>query len=159
MKTAIIYISKHGTTERVAGLISEKISGSTDLINLRYEKNPDISTYDGIILGGSIHAGMVQKRLKRFCENNKEALLDRRLGLFICGMEPDAAKLESEFQNAFSSDLRQRAISQGVMGGEFRFEKMNFLEKAIIKKIAGISESVSKINHTAIETFVSGFLK
>lgn len=159
MKTALIYISKHGTTERVAGLISEKISTPVELINLRYEKNPDISSFDSIILGGSIHAGMIQKRLKRFCENNKEALLSRKLGLFICCMETDELRLEQEYTNAYSPELRLRAVAQGILGGEFRFEKMNFLEKAIIKKISGVSESVSKINHTAIDQFVSDFLK
>jgi len=159
MKTALIYISKHGTTERVAGLISERMSGGIDLINLRYEKNPDISSYDSIILGGSIHAGMVQKRLKRFCENNSELLLQRRLGLFICCMETDENKLNTEFENAYPPHLRQNAVAQGIMGGEFLFEKMNFLEKAIIKKISGFSDTVSNINFSAIDSFVSDFQK
>ena len=35
MKTAIIYYSKHGTTERVAHLIGEKLSPELEYISLK----------------------------------------------------------------------------------------------------------------------------
>ena len=42
MKTAIIYYSKHGTTERVAHLIGEKLSPELEYISLKEFHNPDI---------------------------------------------------------------------------------------------------------------------
>ena len=42
MKTAIIYYSKHGTTERVAHLIGEKLSPEPEYISLKEFHNPDI---------------------------------------------------------------------------------------------------------------------
>lgn len=40
MKTAIIYYSKHGTTERVAHLIGEKLSPELEYISLKEFHNP-----------------------------------------------------------------------------------------------------------------------
>ena len=68
MKTAIIYRSHHGTTEKVANLIREAMGNvNTHLFNLKTDKNPDLSGYDQVIIGGSIHAGNIQNKVKEFC--------------------------------------------------------------------------------------------
>lgn len=54
MKTAIIYYSKHGTTERVAHLIGEHSFNEVDYISLKECSKLDIGTYDRIILGTSL---------------------------------------------------------------------------------------------------------
>jgi len=155
MMIAIIYISKHGTTETVA-LKLHKLLNSEEVrpIDLRVNKNPDISQYDKIILGGSIHAGVIQKRMKSFCESNLESLLKKEIALFLCCMEQGEKAIE-QFNNAFPEILRMHSIKNEIMGGEFLFEKMNFLEKAIVKKIAGVKESISKINEQKIVEFTS----
>ena len=50
MKTAIIYYSKYGTTERVTRLIGDKLTNKVDYISLKECPRPDIRTYDRIIL-------------------------------------------------------------------------------------------------------------
>ena len=43
MKTAVIYMSKHGTAEKAAALIAKKQnSGETEVINLRKDKLPSL---------------------------------------------------------------------------------------------------------------------
>ena len=48
MKTAIIYASKYGTTEKVAGSIANKLKETNEvkLFSLRKNPNPDISGYE-----------------------------------------------------------------------------------------------------------------
>lgn len=159
MKTGIIYISKHGTTEKVAQSIADKLkSDELQLFNLRKDKINNLEAFDRIIIGSSIHAGNLNSKTKKFIETNKNTLLSKSLGLFLCCMEK-GEKADEQFNNAFSEDLRSHSLSNGLMGGEFNFEKMNFIEKAIIKKISGNTESVSEINYDAIEQFVSNFEK
>ena len=55
--------------------------------------------------------------------------------------------------NAFPKELHEVAKANAYFGGEFNFEKMNFFEKFIIRKISHVKESVSKIDHAAIEQF------
>ena len=148
-------MSKHGTTQKVALKIYEKLNNpKVELIDLRKNKNLDISGYSTIIIGGSIHAGMIQKRMKSFCESNLESLLKKKIALFLCCME-EGDKAIAQFENAFPESLRKHSLKNEIMGGEFLFERMNFLEKAIVKKIAGVKGNISKINEQKIEEFTS----
>ncbi len=153
MKTAIIYTTHHGTTEKVARFLAEKSSPGAELIHLKKETTPNLEEYDRIILGGSIHVGAIQKQMKKFIEANLEQLLQKEVGLFICCMDPHKEKQEREFDQAFPDVLKQMAKARAVMGGEFCFERMNFLEKIIVKKIAGVSGSVSRIDWDAVLRF------
>lgn len=154
MKTAIIYLSKHGTTDKVAHEIANKLGpDQTKIFELGKDTISDPEDFDQIIIGGSIHAGSIQKRIKKFCEKHQDILLDKKLGLFLCCAEQEE-KAKEQFQNAFSSALRQHASATGFMGYEFLLDEMNFFEKAIVKKVAGQTESVHQINNKAIEDFV-----
>lgn len=156
MKTSIIYMSKHGTTAYIARLITSSINkGEVLLHNLKENRNPDISKSDRIIIGGSIHAGMIQKRVKDFCKLHLKELLTKELGLFICGMEK--AEMQKQYENAFPKELRDHARARMLPGGEFKFEKMNFLEKAIVKKVSGQTNSISELDESLVSEFVSGF--
>ncbi len=156
MRTALIYCTRHGTTEKVAKYISESVgSEKVELFNLKTHKEIKLSSFDSVIIGGSIHAGKIQDRIKKFMHVNEKELLAKPLGLFLCCM--DAFKFESQFINAFPENLRRHAKSCKFIGGEFLFERMNFIEKGIIKKIAKINKSVSKINYINVDDFISDF--
>ena len=152
MNYLIIYMSRHSTTEKVVGLLQEKLGvENCTLINLAKQTIPALEHYNTIIIGGSIHIGQIQKKLKEFCEAHQAILLKKRLGLFICFMNKELA--QAQFETAFPDILRQHARSHGLFGGELLFDKMNFLERFIVKKIKKVNESVSDININAINQF------
>ncbi len=154
MKTAIVYMSKHGTTEKVVNIISEHLKlKSIDVFNLRNNKTADIRSYDFVIIGGSIHAGMVQKRVKQFCIDNANILLEKKLGLFLCCMEV-GEKANMQFENAYPSELRKHAFYTGLMGGECLIDKMNFFERSLAKLAFGDPEKYPKLNDQAINTLL-----
>ena len=155
MNTAIIYMSKHGTTEKIAELLKSKLEpDQTQIYNLKTIRSIDIEFYDTIIIGGSIHVGLMQKKIRQFIENNLDALLTKRIALFMICMQKDE-KREEQFNNAFPAELREVSVANGLMGGEFCFDRMNFLERAIVKKIAGKSSNVNEIDNYAIENFIN----
>ncbi|HAN18146.1 MAG: hypothetical protein A2X13_04235 [Bacteroidetes bacterium GWC2_33_15] len=158
MDTAIIYATKHGCTEKCSQTLANELPANTQLFNLETSDIINIDNYEVIILGGSIHAGMVNKTLKKYIEKNLALLSDKKIGLFLCCMEENDKAIE-QFNNAFPEKLRNRATAKGFFGGEFNFEKMNFIEKAIIKKIAHIEDSMSKINYQNIKTFATEMIK
>lgn len=151
MKTAIIYYSKHGTTERVAYLIGESLSHKVDYISLRESPKPDIRTYERIILGTSIYAGTPGRKVSQFCNKNRSLLEEKVIGLFICCMNKKQ-ELE-EMNNAFPEYLQKVAITKAILGGEFLFDKMNCIERFITRKIAKIEFSVSCLRYNAIREF------
>lgn len=157
MKTAIIYISKHGTTEKIAELIKSKLKPEqTQIFNLKTTRSIKLVNYDTVIIGGSIHIGSIPKKLRQFIANNMTVLLKKRIALYMVCMGKDE-KRDEQFNNAFPPELRKVSMANGLMGGEFNFDKMNFLERAIVKKIAGKSSNVNEIDYEAIDDFVNKF--
>lgn len=152
MKTAIVYMSHHGTTDKVAHTLQEKIGKEqVELFNLADERHPELENADTIIIGGSIHAGKIQHRLQKFCRQHEELLLRKRLGLFLCFM--DQAHGQQEFESAYPESLRRHSSANGLFGGEFLFEEMNFVEKLMVRKVAGVKETVHQLDEEAIGRF------
>ncbi|HEX9973825.1 MAG TPA: flavodoxin domain-containing protein [bacterium] len=152
MKTLIIYTTQHGCTEECAIKLQQQLNSDAELINIKKQKSGNLDDFKTIIIGGSIHAGQIQRKIKKFCQENLDKLKQKKLGLFLCCME-EGEKAQKQFQDAFPTELIQHATTTGIFGGEFNFEKMNFIEKAIIKKIAKIEKSVSKIDEKSILEF------
>lgn len=153
VKVLIIYMTHHGCAEKVAKMLKDRLGEGAETVNLKKSGPIRLVNYDTVIIGGSIHAGQVQRKLKKFCEKNLEILVRKNLGLFICCME-EGEKAREQFDAAFGEDLRGHATVQGMFGGEFDFSRMNFLEKKVIRKVADITESVSKIDEDRIDLFV-----
>lgn len=156
-KTAIVYSSKYGTTEKVAGMIAEKIADSNDvtLISLVDVPMPDISGYDKIILGTSIYMGKPRDEMKKFTKNNESAFVGKIVGLYVCGGEKREDKKQKELQGAYPDYLHNMALAEGFMGGEYNFEKMSSMEKKVIKMKAKTKESASFLDYDAIDVFSS----
>ncbi|MFV0397729.1 MAG: flavodoxin domain-containing protein [Bacteroidales bacterium] len=155
MKTVIIFSSKHGTTAKVAQMISDKIKENNDitLIHLDGKNGISLENYEKIILGTSVYAGKPSKKMCRFCEKNRSVLENKLIGLFVCGMYHKPDVMEEELKNAFPSYLHRVAKTAAFLGGEFRLEKMNFLERLIVKKVAKVTTSISKIDTEAVDKF------
>ena len=156
MKTAIIYASKHGTTEKVARSIAEKLmeTNEVELFSLKKNPNIDISGFETVILGSSVYMGQASGKMKAFCKANEPVLLQKKTGLFVCGMHPDKEQQEKELKDAYAEALREKAAATGFLGGEFLFEQLNFLERLIIKEVAKENSSVHQIDWKAIDSFV-----
>ncbi|MBN2012001.1 flavodoxin [candidate division KSB1 bacterium] len=152
MKTIIIYASQHGCAEKCANDLKTLLNNNAEVANLKKGRLPDLTSYDRIILGGSIHAGKVQRKVKQFVQKYGGLLLTKKLGLYLCCMEENE-KAKQQFDNAFPVELRNHATAIGMFGGEFDFERMNFIERAIIRKIAKLEQSVSKIDQEKIRMF------
>lgn len=156
MKYLIIYMSHHGTTEKIAEQLANNLGReNSTIINLGKTSAPDLKPFDTVLIGGSIHAGQIQKKLKRFCNLRSEELLKKQLGLFMCSMSAD--KADEDFKNAFPETLRIHATARGLFGGELLFDKMNLLEKIIVRSKSGATRNVYKLNQPAILSFIESF--
>ncbi|MBN1780870.1 flavodoxin [bacterium] len=154
MSTLIVYASTHGCTETCVQKLRQNLSGDVTIHSLKGKVPVFVDAHQTILIGGSIHAGMIQGSVKKFCLKHQETLLQKKVGLFLCcGFEGEQAR--QEFDNAFPENLRNHAIAHGFFGGAYDFEKMNFIQRAITKKVAGIDRSVSRIDETAIAGFAA----
>ena len=157
MKTAILYVSKYGTTAKVACSIAEKLKGTheVELFSLKNNPNPDISRFETVILGSSIYMGKSSGKMKAFCKANESILLQKKTGLFVCGMHPDKEQQRKELKDAYPEALQNKAAATRFLGGAFLFERMNFIERSVIKKIAKTTTSIQQIDLNVVDEFVA----
>ena len=154
MNSVVLYATRHGCAEEAARQLQNKINGSVQLVNVKKDSIPDLSGFDTVIIGGSIHAGRIQSRIKKFCNKNIDLLKQKRLGLYLCCME-EGETAQKQFDEAYPDELRNYAEALGLFGGAFDFEKMNVAERLIVKKVAKISESVFRLNEENILRFAT----
>jgi menaquinone-dependent protoporphyrinogen oxidase len=152
MSILIAYASKHGCTERCAEKLAQGFDEKVEVYNLKSGKPIDISKYDKVIIGSSVYVGKVQKEATEFCTNNLEALRNKKIGFFICGSQEGEA-LKQELDIAFPKELQRKAIAVECFGGAFTFNKMNFMEKTIVKVIAKTNKDSSNIKDDKINSF------
>ncbi|WML26971.1 flavodoxin domain-containing protein [Neobacillus sp. OS1-33] len=155
MKCLIVYCSSHGTTEKAVGFLIEGLDGKVFAVDLKRDKEKlDLTKFDTVIIGGSIHAGNIQRKIKQFIRNNLDTLLEKNIGLFLCCMQDGETAIE-QFNNAFPQELRKNSAAMGLFGGEFLLSEMNFLEKQIVKKVSGATIDQSNLDYEAIKEFAS----
>lgn len=151
-KVLIAYATKHGCTEECAKALSGRINAETDLWDLREKKQINLNAYDKVIVGGSIYAGRIMKEAREFCTKNEGVLKGKKLGLFICGTsEGDVAAKQVEA--SFPQDLLSTALVKESFGGKIVLNKMNFMEKKIIKVVAKVESDMSNVSESRIDRF------
>jgi menaquinone-dependent protoporphyrinogen oxidase len=158
MKTLIVYASKHGCARKAAEKIRAALGDEIEITDVRQSARFKLDQFERVIIGGSIHIGRIQSRIKNYVAKNLTQLLEKQVGLFICHMA-EAAEAEKEFNNAYPQQLIEHATAIGLFGGEFNFEKMSFIEKYMIKKVGKVTESVSRISEANITEFIAKMKK
>jgi len=152
MKTLIVYASKYGCTADCANSLKKKLSDDTMLVDINNAPKPlDVNAYDTIIIGGSVYVGRVSKKLRAFCENNLDALLKKNIGVFLCSALAD--QFNDTLKNNFPVLLLDNAKAIRLFGSEARLEKMNFMDKMMIKAVTKGDFSGFIISNDSIDEF------
>lgn len=143
MKVIIIYATKYGSTEETAKRIRSQLGAGAELCNVMTGDVPPLDGFDTVVLGGSIYAGKLQKQMTGYVDRHLPELLRKRVGIFLCAAQQTEETRLKELETAFPAQLLQHACVKDVLGFAFDFQKMGFLEKAIIKKIKGDDHSMA----------------
>ena len=152
MKTIILYATKYGATGEIAGRIAEKLDGAV-MHDLKQKPIPALSGFDCVIIGSALYAGMIRKEAKAFLSANADALREKKIGLFLSGMETSGDHEKTYFETNFSPELLQAAKAKALTGGIYDPKKANFFERAIFKLAAKQSAYSDKIDDEKIARF------
>lgn len=139
MKTLIAYATTLGCTEQCVSKLKEDMGEDVEIVRISSRRRYDLRKHDTIIVGGSIHEGMIQRSVYKFCEANLEILLRKQVGLFVCCMDSDADEKEL-IDRAFPKVLVEHALASGFFGGELNIKKMNLLQKIMTRKAARLQK-------------------
>jgi menaquinone-dependent protoporphyrinogen IX oxidase len=83
-KCAVLFGSRYGSTRDASLWISEGMGGIADVFDAR--ENPDLSSFDAIIVGSGIYSGKIDQSLETYLAKNAALIANRIKALFIvCG--------------------------------------------------------------------------
>jgi menaquinone-dependent protoporphyrinogen IX oxidase len=83
-KWTILFGSRYGSTRDASLWISEGMGGIADAFDVR--ENPDLSSFDYIVVGSGIYLGKIDPRLETYLMRNAASISKRIKALFIvCG--------------------------------------------------------------------------
>ncbi|WNS45041.1 flavodoxin domain-containing protein [Paenibacillus sp. MMS20-IR301] len=134
-RTLIVYTSKYGCTEKAALLLKARLDGA-EAVNLKSAKVPALTSYDTVILGGSIYFGKIRKEMVQYTAKHEQELSTKRIGLFICaGMRGEQA--EQELKQAYPESLNKIAVTRVNLGDEIYPEKLSFMDKWVVRMVRG----------------------
>lgn len=153
--TLIVYKSRYGTTAQCTNKLFHLLDGKVDICNLSDRAClPDLSNYDTIVIGGSIHYGKIQKEIAMFCREHIDLLRGMRLGLFITCLY-SGEKARKQLGAAFPEILSQKAVVCDFFGGKLPFEKMNFWERFVTKSVVKREKIEVKLLKKKIANFAN----
>ncbi|MCK5842086.1 MAG: hypothetical protein KAH31_07960 [Candidatus Sabulitectum sp.] len=153
MSAVILYTTKYGTAEKCAGILQKKASDSVQSVNIKDSPEFDLTPFSTVVLGASVYVEKIQREMSAFCEKNREELLKKKIGLYICS--GDTGKAGRGYLKLFGKDIHNHAISKKLFGSEIYWEKMNPIEKLAMRIIKKSKGSSSDLQMTAIDDFVA----
>lgn len=113
MKTLIAYATKSGASRKCAELLSAKLTDCS-LVDLS-KQVPDITSYDTVILGSGVRMGKIYKPMKGFIEKNRDALLTKKVAIYLCHSYSNT--FQKAVEKNIPKELANRAICIESFGG------------------------------------------
>ena len=132
-KSLILFQSSHGNTEKILKSIAEDAKADVDLAPLKKFDTSKLDEYERIALGGSIHAGKIQKNVKAFAEKHAGALKKKPLALFVGCL--DRENYGNYIEASFPESLTAHAELKTSIGGDVVMEKLPGIMRMLMKKI------------------------
>jgi menaquinone-dependent protoporphyrinogen oxidase len=162
MKALIVFDSKHGATEEVAGSIAASVrakGGRAELLDLRKKGSASapLAGYDAVALGGPFYMGMWSKRARGFAAAREAELAGLAFGLFAVGSNAELG--DRAAAAALPASLAASVAASAYFGGRYDFEKLGALERFIVKKVTGKAESTSSLDLGPAEAFGEKLLR
>ena len=137
MKTLVVYGTKSGCTEGIAERIGERIAASGSSVEVvSAEKAPDPSAYDAVVVGSGVRAGTWHAPVKRWVEANAQALKERPVAFYTCGLMITQEGKADEVR-AYTDPIVQATgiepVDVGLFAGSFKPKEFSFAERTVLK--------------------------
>lgn len=127
MKALVVYGTRWGTAAEIAEEIARVIKEEgidVDLVDARGVKDCDVSPYDLVVVGSGIKMGKWTKKSLNFLKDNKSALKNKKVALFVsCGAANEEKSVDEgweKYLKAVAAEyLENKPIDLGLYGSVY----------------------------------------
>lgn len=158
MKTAVVYISKNGTTQSTVDRMKKVANSSVDFYNLLDKPSISVASYDKIYIGCGIYAGTVAKQMRTFLENKE---LEKVQTEFFIHALDSADSYRFILKNSVKNNAWIENAKMHYLGGSCDITKQGFMVKQVLKMIAKKKNldvnNMVNLDENAIQSFVNEF--
>ena len=174
MKILILYASLEGQTKKIAEYIAENLSNQNQEIKLASAKNMTedlvLESFDGIMIGASVHMGSHPKFLKKLIKQHIDLLNEKPTAFFSVCMAvknrlPEKQQEARQYLEDFIHQTGWEPIAQQTFAGAIKYSKYGFFVRLVMKQIAkkeGADTDTSRdyeyTDWDAVTEFANGFL-
>lgn len=130
-KVAVIYKSNYGSTQRYAEWIAEAVNG--DLFERSKVKVSDLSNYDVIVYGGSLHAVGI-KGVKIITDNFNQ-FKGKKVIVYGVGASPAREEaIKAVFDKNFDDRIKEK-VNFFMLRGGFNYSKLSAGDKILMNML------------------------
>lgn len=145
-RVLICYGTSEGQTATIAERMGDVVDGEgheVTLVHLNHLPDDlDPGTYDGLVVGASIHAGSHQKYVTRFVRNHAETLNRRPSAFFSVSLtaahdDPGEREPAAELLEEFLDETGWNPDGTLAVAGALRYSEYGLLKRFVMRRIAG----------------------
>lgn len=143
-KVLVAYATKYGATAEIAekiGQVLRQAGLQADVLPVK--RVHDLTPYKAVILGSAVYIGKWRSEAVKFLKANEKALAERPVWMFSSGPTGEGNAVEllqgwrfPEAQKPIVERIQPRDIA--VFHGNVNINKLNFIEKSMIKNIKAL---------------------
>lgn len=144
MKALIVFGTRGGATKAIADEIGKALAENgyeTTVRDARETKDVDVKSFDLVVVGSSVWAGMWTGKATGFVKSNMEALAGRKVAFFssgITGTDPEKmAEANKSIEKIAESFPAIKPIARAFFGGYMDFNTSNLIARltgSVIRK-------------------------
>ena len=129
-KTAVVYFSKTGSTQRYAEWIAKDCGG--DLIPYGEADIVHLAEYKTVIYGGCVYSGVIQG--VTLIKNNRDLLRHTRLAVFAVGLtQPgDSVAFQEVLDRTFRQE-EQEGMAFFHFPGAIDYKRLSFFQRCLMR--------------------------
>ena len=136
----IPYLTSEGQTAHIAEYIADLVRHhglEAEPVDLEETPDVDLTAYDGVIIGASIHRGKHDKHVGEFVERNRDLLGRIPAAFFSVSLAAHGDTGEAErYLEEFEQQTRWRPTKVALFSGALLYTKYGFFTRHLMKRIA-----------------------
>ncbi|HUJ90966.1 MAG TPA: flavodoxin domain-containing protein [Syntrophorhabdales bacterium] len=158
-KWAVLFGSRYGSTRDASLWISEGMGGIADVFNAR--ENPDLSSFDAIVIGTGIYSGKIDQSLAAYLAKNGPVFSNRIKALFVVCGQGDTPTGQG-FVEALAKACGAKPVITKVFPGRLTKRLLNAedykIEEEVAKKYKQPYEDYDRLQRKDCLKFGEGIL-